>query len=283
MKMIKNLKFFDRILIGLSLLAVFIFAVIFFRRSSYITAVVKIGEGSVFYPSWSTARNDFSGTQKWFAESFYEGQTEKDGLGKIRAEVLNVYSYDKTPTRKTVYLTVKLKVVYSRASNTYTYKGTPVLVGSKIKLNLDSLYMEGLVTSVEGFPENTVREKIVVEAQIREESPTFLETAGTKPYVADAIKAGDEIKDNNGKTVIKIIEKRVFPAKKAVTTSDGRVVLRNDPVKKDVYLKLEIQALKMGDRYFLLDDIPILVDQIIPINTSTISVFPVVTKFVSTD
>lgn len=281
--MIKNLKFFDWILVGLSLLAVFIFAVIFFRRSSYITAVVEVGEDSVFYPSWLTAWNDFSGTQGWFAESFYEGQTEKDGLGKIRAEILNVYSYDKTPTRKTVYLTVKLKVVYSRASNTYTYKGTPVLVGSKIKLNLDSLYMEGLVTSVEGFPENTVREKIVVEAQIREESPTFLETAGTKPYVADAIKAGDEVKDSNGKTVIKIIEKRVLPAKKAVTTSDGRVVLRNDPVKKDVYLKLEIQALKIGDRYFFLDDIPILVDQMIPINTSNISVFPVVTKFVSTD
>lgn len=281
--MIRNLKFFDWILIGLSLLAILVFAVIFFRRSSYIIAVVKVGEGSVFYPSWLTAWDDFSGTQKWFAESFYEGQTEKDGLGKIRAEVLSVYSYDKTPTRKTVYLTVKLKVVYNRASNTHTYKGVPVLVGSKIKLNLDSLYVEGLTISVEGFPENTVREKIVVEAQIREENSTFLETAGTKSYVADAIKVGDEIKDNNGKTVIKIIEKRVFPAQKVATTSDGRIILRSDPVKKDVYLKLEIQALKTGDRYFFLDDIPILVDQIIPINTSTISIFPVVTKFISTD
>ena len=50
--MIRNLKLFDWILIGLSLLAILVFAVIFFRRSSYVTSVVKIGEDSVFYLSW---------------------------------------------------------------------------------------------------------------------------------------------------------------------------------------------------------------------------------------
>lgn len=281
---LKSVKTFDWILVGLGLAALLIFAVLFFRKSSYITAVVEVGQNSIYYDQWLSGSpfwNDTSGTKNWFAETFRKGQAEKDGLGKTKAIVLDVYSYDKTPTRKTIYLTVKLNVIYSRSSNTYTYKGVPVLVGSPIKLNLDRVAVSGLVTSVEGFPTSTERKNIVVEAQIREENQTFLETAGTKKFLADAINIGDEVKDNNGLTLIKIVDKKVLPATKTVTTSTGRVLETSDPSRKDVYLTLNIYAQKVGDRYFLLKDVPILIDQIIPINTQTVSVFPVVTKFIS--
>ena len=278
----KRLHVFDWILIGLTVLTIIVFAFLFFRKSIYIVATVKVGEESVAYSSWLTGSpywNDTSGTKMWFADILRVGQAEKDGLGNVKAEILDIYSYDKTQTRKTVYLTLRLNAVYNKASDSYTYKGVPVLAGSKIKLNLDNLYVEGLVLNVGG--QKKPRDIITVEAQIREENSTFLETSGTKAYLADAIKVGDEVKDNKGETLIKIIDKKVVPARKTIITSDGRVVLGYDPIRREVYLTLEVSAEKIGDRYFFLDDIPILIDQIIPINTSSVSVFPIVTRFIS--
>lgn len=282
----KRLKFFDWLILVFGLFSVLVFAVIFFRRSTHVIVTVKVGEDSSFYQSWLTGWpywNDTSGSKTWFAELFHVGLTEKDGLGKPRAEVLNVYSYDKLPTRKTVYLTLKLNVVYNRVSKTHTYKGVPVLVGSKIKLNLDRIYTEGLITEVEGTLGSQGREKIVVEAQLREENATFLEMAGTKNYVADAIHVGDEVLDSNGAVIIRVVDKKVTPAQRTVVDGEGKVLLGSDPVRKDVYLTLEIDVLNLDNKYFLLDDVPVLVDKIVPINTKTYSVFPVVTKFVSVE
>ena len=79
------------------------------------------------------------------------------------------------------------------------------------------------------------------------------------------------------------IDKKVEPAKKVIVTSDGRTILGVDPVRKDIYLTLEINSLKIGERHFLLNDIPIVIGYAIPINTPTISVFPVITKFISVE
>ena len=271
---IKKIKTFDWILIVFSILVISIFAYIFLRKTSEITVTVKVGEEEVYYSSWDT------GPKNWFANLFYEGLTEKDGLGKTKAKVLDVFSYNKTPTKKNVYLKIELKTVYNRASNTYSYKGVAVLIGSRIKLNFDKIFVEGLITEIEDFPEKREKVKIIVEAQIIEENSTYLETSGTKGYMAENIEEGEEIKDNKGNTIIKIIDKRVEPAKRTVTTSSGNILLRQDPLRKDIYLTLEINALKYENQYFLLDDIPILVDQIIPISTSKIFFFPVVTKII---
>lgn len=271
---IKNTNSFDWIIIGLFISTVIVFGYIFLRRSSNIIVTVKVGNESLYWQQWY----DPSGTKNWFTNLFYEGLTEKDGLGKTKAEVLNIFSYNTAPDKTNLYLRTKLNVVYNRTSNTYSYKGVSVLIGSKIKLNLNRIFVEGLITEVEDFPEKSTREKIIVEAQIINENSTFLETSGTKEYVAENIKIGEEIKDNNGNTIIKIINKKVEPAKKIVTTSNGNVLLKKDPLNKDIYLTLEINAIKYENKYFLLDDIPILVGQNIPINTSIIYIFPTVTK-----
>lgn len=273
---IKNLKVFDWILVAFGLTAIIVFAILFFRKSSYITVTVSVSDDSIYYgPTWVN-----TGAKYWLANSFHKGQTEKNGLGKVQAEVLNVYAYDRTVLNKTVYLDIKLSTVYVRSTNTYTYKGTPVLVGSLIKLNLDNVYANCVVTNVQGYPE-APKQTITVEAQLREENATFLESAGTKGYVADAINTGDVVSDNNGNEMIRVLDKRVSPAEITVSTSDGRVVKGYDPTRKDVFLTLQISADVINGKYFFLHDIPILVDQQIPINTSTVSVFPVVTRFLT--
>ena len=277
LKNIKKFKPFDWILIGLTFILVLIFTFVFFRNSIYKVVTIEVTQESTY--AWEVW--DASGSKMWFSDLFHKGMKERDGLGNVKAELLDTFSYEKTPARITVYLTTKLRVVYNRASNTYTYKGTPVLIGSKIKVNFDNLLVEGLITDIEGVSDKREKRLITVEAQIREENSTYLETSGTKAYIADAIKVGEEIKDNNGNTIIKIIDKKVEPAQRVVVTSDGRAMLRVDPVRKDIYLTLEINALKIGERYFLLNDIPIVIDYSLPINTPQLSLFPVVTKFIS--
>jgi hypothetical protein len=274
---IKLFKTFDWILIGCGLIAVILFAVLFFRKSTFITVTVSVGEDSAVYGSfWGNI-----GPKYWFANAFRKGQKEKSGLGKVQAEILNVYSYDKVPGHKTVYLDVKINTVYNRATNTYTYKGTAVLVGSTIKLNLDSVFAQGLVTEVQGFPARTERKTIQIETQMDDQETTFLGTAATKGYLADSIQVGDIVKDNKGIALIKVLDKKVQPAEVTVATSDGRIIKASDPVRKDVFLTLEIAVEKIDGKYYFLNDIPILVNQPIPINTSITSIFPVVTKFLT--
>jgi len=273
---IKNLPVFDKILLGLVVLGVIFFAYVFFRKSTYITVVVKVGEDNVAWERWSRA---------WFSQLFYDGMQEKDGLGRVNAEVLAVSSYDTLPLpydtlhiKKAVYLTIKLKSVYSRASDQYTYKGLPVLVGAPIRIYLDRVLVEGLVTSIEGVKDPREKATLLVDVQIKEEIPTYPETSGTEQYVADALSVGQKITDDQGNVVIEILAKRVELAQKVTTTSEGRALVGVNPLKRDVYLTLRVNAVKLHERYFLYDDIPIIVGQQVPINTPTLSILPEVTK-----
>jgi hypothetical protein len=271
----KQLTLFDRILIFLTIIGIAFFALIFFRKSTFVTATVKINENNIQYNLWDI---EHLGTRAWFAQFFKKEMKETDGLGRIMAEIVDVRSYDTEPARKAVYLTLKLNAVYERASGKYTFKGRPLLIGSPVKLNLGSLFVEGLVTHVEGIKDPRKWETVIVEAQIREEEPTYPDTSGTSPHIAEALQVGEEIKDDQGRIIIKIIEKKIEDAKRLVTTSDGRVVTKRNPLRKDVYLTLEVQISKIHNRYYIFDDIPLLIGEEIPINTPVISVWSEVTK-----
>lgn len=271
---LKKFSLFDRILIAIAVLGIASFAYLFFRKSSYIAVTIKVSEESIFYDPWRVE----TGTKTWFSQLFYQGMKEQDGLGGTTAEVLSIKSYDTLPSHKAVYLSLKIKSVFNRASNQYTFKGRPVLIGSTVRLYLDRLLVDGLVTHVEGVKDLREKETLIIEAQIQEESPVFFETSGTSKHIADALKIGEEIKDDQGNTVIKVLNKRVENAKRTVITSDGRIIVGTNPLRKDVYLTLQVEALKIHDKYFLFEDIPLLVGEEIPINSSTVSIQPEVTE-----
>ena len=237
---IAKLTLTDKVLIFCAITFIAFFAYAFFRKSTYVNAIIKVGEESIRFEPYFVE----TGTRPWFA----------------------------------LYLTTKVRVVYNRASNQYTFKGLPLTVGSPIKLNLEKLYVEGLVTFVEGVEDKRTKSKLIVETQIREETPAFPDSSGTSEHIANALIKGDMVKDDQGNIIVKIIDKKVENAKRLVTTSDGRSVIQTNPLRRDVYLTLEVDAIKIGDRYYIFDDVPLLVGEKIPINTSTISVWPEVTK-----
>src|SRR3990172_5929258 len=268
-KRLKDLGLFDKILIGLVVFLVLFFAYAFFRKTTFITITAKVGEEDVVWEHWSRA---------WFSQLFYEGMKEKDGLGKVNAEVLGVHSYYTYPPKEAVYLTIRLKAVYSRSSTQYTYKGLPVVVGTTIRMYLDRVFVDGLVTHIDGIKDPREQKILIVEVQVREENPTFLESSGTEEYIADALTVGQKIRDDQGNEVIEILNKKVESAMKVVTTSDGRVIVGINPLRKDVFLTLKINAIELNNKYFLFDDIPISIGLKIPLNTPTLTILPEVTK-----
>lgn len=280
-RLYKKLTLFDQILAGIGISGFFLFAYIFLRQSAHVTVTLKVGQEDVYYSIYAPSANfNSSGIPAWFKSSFHPGIKEKNGLGTTQAEVLDVNSYYTGQSRLSLYLKTKLRVTYNRSTNQYTYKGTPVVVGSKIKLYLDNILVNTLVTEMDGVPDTREKHTVTVETRIFDENQTYLETAGTKAFLADAINIGDEVKDSQGNVAIKIIAKRVEPAKKVTTLSNGSLTVQNDPIRKDVYLTLELNTVKVQDRYFLFDDIAVLIAQPIPINTSTTFIIPTVTKII---
>ena len=97
---------------------------------------------------------------------------------------------------------------------------------------------------------------------------------------ADQLQDGEEIKNDQGNVVVKIIKKNVSPAKRNLLTSDGRIISGFDVDRKDVSYVLELNAIKILHRYYVFDDVPVLVGWNIPLNTREVSLFPEVTKVV---
>lgn len=222
---IKKLTLFDKLLAGLVIVGVVIFAYIFFRKSSYITVTLKVGQDSIFYSIYAPKTLTNTGTAPSLEEIFYKGMKEKDGIGRTTAEVLDTNSYYLQPDRVSIYLKAKLAVVYNRSNNQYLYKGAPVLIGSKISLNLDDVSVDALVTGIDGATNPTVRKTLNIAAELLYPNSTYLETSGVNAYVANGINVGDKAHDSQGNTIIEVLAKTVKPADKTTTTADGRVLV----------------------------------------------------------
>jgi hypothetical protein len=272
---IRKLGLFDILLIAFFICGVGLFAFIFFRKTSHISVTIKVNTDSViYYPGVKDV-----GNSPWFANLFYRGMSEKDSLGRKQAEVTDVVAYDARPSVRDVYLKLNIVSVYQRSTGQYSYNGKPILIGGTMKLKLNGLDVSGLVTNVDGLNDPRKQVKIFVQAQVKDDNGVYLESSGIDPVVAEAIPVGYEVKDSTGKVVIKITDKKVSDAKRLVVTSDGRTLIGVNPLRKNVILNLEVYATEMNGKYYLFDDVPILVGEYIPLNTDKITVYPIVMNF----
>lgn len=270
---LKKLSYFDVILSIVVLFGIIIFAFIFFRKPTYVNVTVKIGEDEVAFPR--------AGSRNWFAQLFYKGMKETDGLGNPIAEVTDVFVYDTELNKQAIYLTLKIKALYTKSKKQYSYQGKPILIGYPIRLQIGQINATGITTGIEGVRKPGEDVTLLVDARLIYES-NYLETSGSLNFIGQAVNVGDIVTDSHGDTVIKVLNKKSEPAKKAVTTATGNVLIKTNPLLSDVYLKLLVNARKVNGKYFLFDDIPVLINQRIPINTSFVSIGPLVTHIEET-
>lgn len=279
-KRIKSqLKIFDLIVIFLFIFLGLSLFFVLFRKQSHIKVVVKVNEESLAY--------QIGGVPNWYAQFFKKGMKEIDAFGKTIAEVKEIKTYlnqnfsnQKTSNQQTiVHLVVDLTTVYSLANRQHTYKGRKVLIGSNIELILDNILVQGIIIDIGEIKKTNIK-KFFAKGQIINSDPVFPQTEGVSQFVAESIKEGEIMKDSLGNPAIKILKKTVDDAKMIVTTSNGDALIQKNPLKKDVFLDLEIWGGKIGDRYYLFGDtnFPILIGYSLPFSTKKTAVFITITE-----
>ncbi len=103
------------------------------------------------------------------------------------------------------------------------------------------LFFVGLFIFIESVSPVKVRKEIIIEGVIKD----------IWPWVAEAVSLNGQMKDSRGNQVAQILDKRIELAEKSVTTSDGRLVVSRDPLKRDVYIRAKIKILEQaGNLYF---------------------------------
>jgi hypothetical protein len=225
--------------------------------------ILKVYENSV---DWQNQK-----MQIWFYRVFKPGMTEKDASGNPMAEVVGVHKYDDRPDNPVTYLTVKLKTVFNNGQQVYTYKGKNVLVGSAIPFIFDNVNVEGMVVSMDA-ERRLHKKRLAVKAQLFDP-----EDKGTMPFVADAITEGSTVKDSWGDVVLTVKKATMVPAQKLVTTSGGDILLSTDPLRKDIYMDLEIAVTDVNGKYYFYDSIPVTINKDLPVHLKNISIMPTIT------
>lgn len=264
----KKIQLFDCLFVSVFLLIVAAFFIFLFRKSDYLNVRLKITDKNILYA--------YSSPQSWFVYLFKKGMVGKDSLGRVNAEIIDVYYYDTSPSTKAVYLAIKLRTAYTSRSQEYRFKGTPVAIGEGLRINFGKILAEGLIVGIEGLENPYEQVDLKVKTRLMDNSPNFLETTGVELFVAEAIRIGDKIFDSSGKIMAEIIDKKVLPAQKNTFDDRGNVYQSLDPRKKDVFLTLKVKAKKINNEYYFFDDLRIKVNENLPLHFKNLSVYPVI-------
>jgi len=271
-KISRRLSVFDYLSIALIGGVIIALGLFFLRKVEVVEIEVKIAPDSVF---WRGAMAPF-----WLANSINVGDGEFDGFGRKMVEVLDVRTFEGGGDAKYIYLKLNVKAVYDKKKRQFSFGGKPLGVGSPIKLRLSGGVMDGLVTYVKGVPDTRIWEDKIVEVRVNQWTDVFPETLGTMPWRVEAIKIGDQMKDGQGRVVAEILDKEVKPAEKIVVTNDGRVLLRQDPIKKDLILRIKLKTFKQKGINYFLDDQKVKVSYSISLCLPEIDIWPEITRII---
>lgn len=241
-RLFKKISVFE-ILIGVLILLALVFVMIQTRsKKEWVKTEIKISSSSW----WQTY---YTSPPFWLGESIKVGDQEFNSQGNKIAEVLDIKTYElsgggEATTRKDFYLTLNLQVTKDRRTQKLKFKNQPLEIGAPIELHLKNTFIPGLVTNIEGLTNDKETEELIVEG-------IWLNTF---PWNAEAIPIGGEMKDGMGRIVAKIIDRQINLADMVITTDDGRVLVRKNPLKRDVLIKAKILVKKQGENFYFRED-----------------------------
>lgn len=230
----KSLTVYDILIFFLAFAFLFFLAFFFKERLTWVNIGIKISS-----PSWWTTDTI---PPHWLADNIKIGDKEIGIFNKPVAQIEDIQVFETGNNRKDVYLTVKLKANYNERADRYTYKGQLVEVGAPIELHLGKTFVQGLITFI---------------AEKEEEEEEFLITGkviSLFPWEAEAVKAGDEMADGQGRVIAKVKERKIELADYLTTDWQGNVYLRKRPDKRDVVYKIKIKTSKRGNNFYFREE-----------------------------
>ncbi len=267
---LKKLTVFDWLVVLVVLAGIIFLSTFIFKKENWVKVEVMVSQ-----PEWWW---EGELPPYWLADKIKEGDAQYNGLGEKVAEVIKIRVYEFEENRKKTYLVLNLRAEFNEREKKFVFNHQPLVIGKGIDLELGQSGFTGLITWIEGIEDNRIWEDKIVEARVTSWSDVFPETLGVMPWVAEAISVGDKMKDSQGGVIAEVLEKKVRPAEKIVTTQDGKILVGNDPVKKDVFLTLKIKTHKQNGINYFLEDEKVKINSAISLQLNKIDVLPVITK-----
>jgi len=231
-----RLTVFDWLVVLVVVFSLVFLGLFIFKKEKWVRVEVKIAPEQWW---WEGKEPPY-----WLVDRIKKGDEQYDSLGRKIAEVLDTKVYEFAGGRKMAWVTLNLKAEVDNRRKKLNFNHRPLEIGKPVDLEIGKVGVEGLVSFIEGAEDKRLWEEKIVEARVTLSTNVFPETLGIFPWRAEAIKVGDEMKDIQGRVVAKVLEKRVAPAEKIVTTADGRVFVSQDPIKKDVILVVRLKTVQ---------------------------------------
>ena len=261
---LKKINPFDMfmIIVSISILVGFFF--FFYRRAEYITIRVKVTNQEVLYATMLPKNS--------YARHFSKGDVERDAVGRIITEVLDVESYPVNQENHVVYLSLKVRSTYDTRTQTYSARGKTLMYGTPIRFNLNSVTFDGFVTQVPNTSVSHKKKVMRVQAVSR-----YME-----PSISEAVKAGDTIINSRNEVLIKITNVRIEPAMQITTNVSGDLLERKNPYFKDIYVDMEVLVDEFNNNdIIMLDEIKFQVGAVIPFSNNDYTIYPMIEKILS--
>lgn len=241
LKFLKKLTIVDYLIIIIVLLGVIILYKFFNPEQKWIDAVVLDNNIPIFQ-----------------ANSLKVGDIEKDPNGNKIASIEKLETFDTPNTQasnKDVFITLKLLVRVNPRSKEYEYKNKIIKVGAPIELRFNSGLVNGNISELENISRNMVIKTLTLK--LYEQWPWF----------GDSIKVGSGEKDQNGEFLVQVLDKEVTPAQIVVNDASGNPLLKTDPQKVDITLKVKVQANLINNQIIFGRDKRIIVGELFSFNS----------------
>ncbi|OGF99796.1 hypothetical protein A2153_04025 [Candidatus Gottesmanbacteria bacterium RBG_16_38_7b] len=217
------------------LIGIFLFSIFFYiykqeQNSVYIYVTALLSDG----------KDIFVAAPYWVANTISKGTKDKSILGKTNAELIDVETYEGGSHGKHVILRLKLSAIKDRFGSLY-YKNQQLEVNKWLDLKLgqidEKIYVVYLGAKLQDS--NKHRYRIIISKKSEE------------PYVVNNLKVNDEMVNNKGEILAKIISLKSTHAEIRSPSDASPLSISYDPLKKDLLLEVDILTnLREGIEYF---------------------------------
>lgn len=173
----------------------------------------------------------------WIGNSIDTGDKEITPLGATDAIVVDKNSYDSFYNGQFVSLILKIRAIRDR-SGTLLYKNKPLVSGAVLDVKLTKAQISAQVTGIDVKPPEFEYKTLTIVLKGRQ----------VESQIVDELKVGDEIVDNHGTIIAKVLDKKVSSAQ--MSLAGGRSNIVYDPDTKDFLVTIEIKAKKIEDSFY---------------------------------
>ena len=131
-----------------------------------------------------------------------------------------------------------LNISTTERGSTFFFQNQEININSKIKIRIGKTSLNDI--KIINIGKSLDKERIMsVKVMIKD----------VDSWVAEAITVGDTEADSQGRIIAKINNKSVSPARMITVSETGEVLLKENPIRKDITLTFNIIARKIGETY----------------------------------